>query len=264
MKNTQHPADAGMENIHRQDKKNTNNNSKSKPRPYKKNIDQPQEQKPSQYNIDPNCLSSAPLTKTTELQGPVGNKIQVIIQDFSSIGQEYVGHKLKQDITMLLVLAQKLDKICREKRKENKNPEIFEAILSDILSYLENLWNMLHGYCPFPRRQNGLNDVQSSLNHQNSKPHISQNPPPTPHSPALDMRDKWLTLTEAAKMLAVHRGTISRWANQGILRHNGQRGAKRRFSLSSVLLLKQDIDTRNQRRDDIDEQKDKRRMDRFL
>lgn len=51
--------------------------------------------------------------------------------------------------------------------------------------------------------------------------------------------DKLITLTEAAALLGVHKGTVSRYANAGTIVDNGQEGQNRRVLESSVLLLKQ-------------------------
>lgn len=51
-------------------------------------------------------------------------------------------------------------------------------------------------------------------------------------------KDEWLKLVEAAKLLHVDKGTVSRWADEGKIQDNGQKGKTRRVSKISVLLLK--------------------------
>jgi len=56
----------------------------------------------------------------------------------------------------------------------------------------------------------------------------------------ISVADKWLKVKDAANLLAVNRGVISRWANEGRITGNGKTGKLRRVLKSSVLLLKQD------------------------
>jgi hypothetical protein len=51
-------------------------------------------------------------------------------------------------------------------------------------------------------------------------------------------KDEWLKLVEAAKLLHVDKGTVSRWADEGKIQDNGQKRKARRVSKISVLLLK--------------------------
>jgi hypothetical protein len=51
--------------------------------------------------------------------------------------------------------------------------------------------------------------------------------------------DKLITLTEAATLLGVNKGTLSRYADAGTILDNGQEVKERQVWKSSVLLLKQ-------------------------
>jgi excisionase family DNA binding protein len=50
--------------------------------------------------------------------------------------------------------------------------------------------------------------------------------------------DELITLTGVAKLLGVDKGTVSRWADEGKIQDNKQKGRRRRVSRISVLLLK--------------------------
>jgi len=52
------------------------------------------------------------------------------------------------------------------------------------------------------------------------------------------VEDEWIRITDAAKILGVAKGTISRWANKGKIRDNGKKERERRVSKLSVLSLK--------------------------
>ena len=58
--------------------------------------------------------------------------------------------------------------------------------------------------------------------------------------PAMQIEgDSWITITEAANLLAINPGVISRWANEGKIKDNGKTRRARRVLTSSVLLMKQ-------------------------
>lgn len=54
----------------------------------------------------------------------------------------------------------------------------------------------------------------------------------------VDTKDKWLKVTEAAELLCVHRGVISRWVDKDKIKNNRKTGKARRVLKSSVLLMK--------------------------
>ncbi len=51
--------------------------------------------------------------------------------------------------------------------------------------------------------------------------------------------DCYITFAEAATMLGVTKGTVSRWTGQDKLRDNGKTGQNRKVSKTSVLMLKE-------------------------
>lgn len=51
--------------------------------------------------------------------------------------------------------------------------------------------------------------------------------------------DEWIKVSEAAEILSVNTGTVTRWANKGRIKDNEKKGRKRRVLKSSVLFLKQ-------------------------
>ena len=60
------------------------------------------------------------------------------------------------------------------------------------------------------------------------------------------IEDEELTNDQAAALMGVERGTISKLVKSGILKNNGQTGQKRRVLKSSVLLLKSKRDNERQ------------------
>ena len=61
--------------------------------------------------------------------------------------------------------------------------------------------------------------------------------------------DCWITITEAADLLAANRGVISRWASKGKIKDNGKKKRERRVLKSSVLLMKDKIESEDRLRD---------------
>jgi excisionase family DNA binding protein len=49
---------------------------------------------------------------------------------------------------------------------------------------------------------------------------------------------EWMTITQASRLLGVNKGTVSRWADEGKIQDNKQKGKKRKVSKISVLLMK--------------------------
>jgi hypothetical protein len=49
------------------------------------------------------------------------------------------------------------------------------------------------------------------------------------------MQGEWITLADAARIAGVHRGTITRVADLGLIKDNGQKGHRRRVEKPSVL-----------------------------
>jgi len=66
-------------------------------------------------------------------------------------------------------------------------------------------------------------------------------------------KDEWITFADAANLLGVCKGTVSRWANQGRLKDNKMNGQKRKVSKIGVLFLKQ-------QREDMDLVKDSKEL----
>lgn len=72
--------------------------------------------------------------------------------------------------------------------------------------------------------------------------------------------DELISLTEAADLLGINKGTVSRCADAGEIMDNGEEGQSRKVWKSSVLLLKQRRDDSELSRDAKDLSKDARRV----
>ena len=75
---------------------------------------------------------------------------------------------------------------------------------------------------------------------------------------------QWITVTAAAKLLNKSPGTISNWATIGKVRDNGKKYHQRRILKADVLLIKQEIEDNDAKKDADDEWQDKKIMDRQL
>jgi len=64
--------------------------------------------------------------------------------------------------------------------------------------------------------------------------------------------DEFITIQEVSVILSVNKGTVSRFVTEGKIKHNGESGKKRRVSKLSVLVLKDERE-REQVRKDFDE-----------
>lgn len=68
----------------------------------------------------------------------------------------------------------------------------------------------------------------------------------------LKIKDEWVSVTEAARIIGVDKGTVSRWANERLIADNVETGRNRRIRLTSVLLLKY-MREQNARQKDVDD-----------
>lgn len=62
-------------------------------------------------------------------------------------------------------------------------------------------------------------------------------------------QDLWITFSEASNLLVVAKSTVSKWADKGKFTDNEQTGRNRRLLKSSVLMVKQDIEDEDIKRD---------------
>jgi excisionase family DNA binding protein len=76
----------------------------------------------------------------------------------------------------------------------------------------------------------------------------------------LEKSDSYITFSEAAAILGVTRGTVSKWSKKGRFTDNGLKGQKRRLSKVCVLLVKQEIDDEYLKNDAAELRNDARRI----
>lgn len=68
--------------------------------------------------------------------------------------------------------------------------------------------------------------------------------------------DCYITFAQAAELLAVGKGTVSKWAAAGRMADNGMKGQKRKLLKSSVLLVKQELEDEEIKKDAKELRKD--------
>ena len=61
--------------------------------------------------------------------------------------------------------------------------------------------------------------------------------------------DGYITFQEAADILGIEKGTVSKWSNKGRFKDNGRSGQLRRLLLSSVLLVKHEEEEKDIKKD---------------
>ncbi|MCK5611863.1 hypothetical protein KAR91_58880 [Candidatus Pacearchaeota archaeon] len=72
----------------------------------------------------------------------------------------------------------------------------------------------------------------------------------------IQFSDEWITLTAAADLVGCHKGTVGRWANQQLIKDNGEKGRLRKVSKVGVLLMKNEKEDVNLMEDARDLRKD--------
>jgi hypothetical protein len=68
--------------------------------------------------------------------------------------------------------------------------------------------------------------------------------------------DEWMTFSEAAEVVGVTKGTISKWASEGKFRDNGRTDQKRRLLKISVLEVKLQKENEDLKKDALDLRRD--------
>lgn len=92
--------------------------------------------------------------------------------------------------------------------------------------------------------------IISSRQPENSAQHFENTSQPAA------TKDEWLTTAQAADILGISRGTVSKWAKKGMLTDNGKTAQQKRFSKVSVLLLKDKRESEDLQKDAADLRRD--------
>lgn len=161
------------------------------------------------------------LTNELKLIQRFGQQLQKVTFELDYHGQNIIARQIQDGMKSLLDRCRKIDKVCRTGCRTQE--EYIE--LDFIRSRAVGLANELAG----------LLDMVGSMQSRSD-----------------NTQDEWITVAEAAKLLEVTRGTVSKWASQGKFTDNGQSGRDRRLLKSSVLIVKQQIADGDRKKDDED------------
>ena len=171
-------------------------------------------------------------------------------------GKTAISAQIQTDFARLQETTRSLDQMCIKRIDEDDEEVVFEHIKEQLNKIILELAAML---------ESG----------QKSGRKIADLPPDEAKIPMTDdqggccakdrskMPEPYITFAEAASLLAVSKGTVSRWAGQGRLTDNGKRGQGRKLSKASVLILKAKREQKDMVGYAADIQRDAARLDRL-
>ena len=144
-------------------------------------------------------------------------------------GRDGLAERVLEDFKRLRKMIKPLD-----------NTGIRQIIDEDELEALE------HTKATAVRRMNELADlIEIGLKNEECRIKNAETTQQTP-----EKGNQWLTNSEAGKILGIDRSTVSKWAEKGRFSDNGLEGQKKRLSKASVLLVKQEIEDTDRKKDD--------------
>lgn len=168
---------------------------------------------------------------------PIGKAVD----DFLSQGCVALAIQIKTDFDLLIELVKRFDNRFHQKFGEEEEWIACEYLREKIHTTLDGL--------------------AARLDNRDLKTDCPDTPPPAQSSPkSTAAHDKWLTFAKAAELLAIGKGTVSKWAKQNRFVDNGLKGQRRRLSKLSVLMVKQEIEDKDIQNDVKDLRLDARRQ----
>jgi len=183
---------------------------------------------------------------------PITKAVAELVLD----GKTAISAQIQTDFARLQETTRSLDQMCIKRIDEDDEEVVFEHIKEQLNKIILELAAML---------ESG----------QKSGRKIADLPPDEAKIPMTDdqggrcakdrskMPEPYITFAEAASLLGVSKGTVSRWAGQGRLTDNGKRGQGRKLSKASVLILKANREQEDMVGYAADIQQDAARLDRL-
>lgn len=174
-------------------------------------------------------------TNQLRLQRAFGEIIETVARDLKYRHQYLHRHQLYNCWDHLMGLCRQIDMVCRAGCQTVEEVTELEFLRSKAVGIAVELSEVI-GFI------------------QNEQPPCFQ--PLAPNGKV----DEWITFAQAAEILAVSKGTVSKWAKAGRLDDNGLQKYKRRLLKTSVLLVKQEIEDEELKEDIKDLKQDARQI----
>jgi len=167
------------------------------------------------------------------LKRAFSKSVSVAVDGFLSQGQVRLALQIKTDFESLLDRVKRFDVCCREGCAEE-----------DELAACECLQEQIH---------TAIDDLAALLDNRDLGEAAESNPGKAasarPTTTIVTGPEQWLTFAKTAELLAVGKGTVSKWARLNRFIDNGLKGQRRRLSKLSVLMVKQEIEDKETLKD---------------
>ncbi len=184
------------------------------------------------------------LTNRLQLYRAFGRLICAAVGGLVTEGRSKLAMQVKTDFAVLLDLVEDYDHLCARRCVDEDDLVVCEHIQERIYKAVDDLASLLDH-----REQDGK-DV-----HKDVKPQSGE-----VLNPSSRANEQWVTFAQAADLLAVGKGTVSKWAKLGRFIDNRLTGQARRLSKASVLMVRQEIDDATLQNDAHDLRLDARRI----
>jgi hypothetical protein len=152
-----------------------------------------------------------------------------------------LSEQIRAEFKRILEMCRPLDDLCGRRIDEVDELGALEHTKATLAERMSDLAELIEG-SQVPHRHGGLNPQKRDA--------VSD----------LEKSDSYITFSEAAAILGVTRGTVSKWSKKGRFTDNGLKGQKRRLSKVCVLLVKQEIDDEYLKNDAAELRNDARRI----
>lgn len=186
-----------------------------------------------QWTKENNWYDTGVLTNEYKFNQEYGKDLKRLTIKLEFQGQNVIAGEIKEILNNLLKKCRKVDETCRAGCRNDDDLEELEFTRDRATSKLDELAELVEM----------VEDAQAETRNR-----------------SIDA-DEWITVAAAVVLLDVGKSTVSRWTDKKIIESNGKSGRDRRLLKSSVLMLKQQIEDGDRRKDDEDLRNDDPKFD---
>jgi excisionase family DNA binding protein len=179
-------------------------------------------------------------TNQLRLEQSFGQAIETIAKDLDYHNQPKLRRQVFDCYDMLMAKCRQIDMVCRTGCRSEAELLELEFLRSKAVGAAAELAEVLG----LLQRKDGTTDFADN---KCEKKNIKDN-------------DDWITFAQAAEILAVSKPTLTRWADDGKIQSNGQKGRLRKLNKVSVLLQKQAMEDQAIRQDIKDLREDAKKF----
>ena len=181
------------------------------------------------------------ITNRLKLRRAFAKPIAAAAAEFTAVGKSDLAAQIKADFALLQDSIRTLDRLCVKRIDEDDELVMLEHTKARLRRMIRNLADLLDS------------GQETDVKNQQSGRKIIGLPPAGGDG-------QWITMTEAADLVAKHPATIGRWVQNGKVRDNGKKGRQRRVAKTDILLIKQAAEETDLQADLRELQQDARRI----